>query len=55
MNYLPRKIVTGNSLENAMILDMAMGGSTNTLLHSLAIAHEAGATDFNMKLINELK
>jgi len=55
-NYplLPRKIVNKKSLENAMILDMAMGGSTNTLLHSLAIAHEAGAVDFDMKLINGL-
>lgn len=51
---LPKKIVNRKSLENAMILDMAMGGSTNTLLHSLAIAHEGEAHDFNMELINEL-
>jgi dihydroxy-acid dehydratase len=51
---LPAAIVNENALENAMILDMAMGGSTNTLLHTLAIAHEANAAEFSMKLINEL-
>jgi dihydroxy-acid dehydratase len=39
---LPREIVTAESVDNSMILDMAMGGSTNTVLHMLAIAHEAG-------------
>jgi dihydroxy-acid dehydratase len=39
---LPREIVTSDSIDNAMILDMAMGGSTNTVLHILAIAREAG-------------
>ena len=39
---LPREIVTHDSIDNAMILDMAMGGSTNTVLHMLAIAREAG-------------
>lgn len=55
-NYplLPRKIVTRGSLENAMILDMAMGGSTNTVLHSLAVAQEAEAYDFDLSLINAL-
>jgi dihydroxy-acid dehydratase len=38
----PRDIVTLESLDNAFALDMAMGGSTNTVLHTLAIAHEAG-------------
>ncbi len=38
----PRDIVTRRSLDNAFALDMAMGGSTNTVLHTLAIAHEAG-------------
>lgn len=51
---LPASIVNENALENAMILDMAMGGSTNTLLHTLAIAYEARAGEFTMKLINEL-
>jgi len=39
---LPRDIVTADSLDNAFCLDMAMGGSTNTVLHALAIAREAG-------------
>ena len=38
---LPRDLVTRDALDNAFILDMAMGGSTNTVLHALAIAHEA--------------
>ncbi len=38
----PRDIVTEKSLDNAFAVDMAMGGSTNTILHALAIAHEAG-------------
>ena len=39
---LPRSIATFEAFENAMTLDIAMGGSTNTVLHILAIAHEAG-------------
>ncbi len=50
---LPLKIVTQESLENAMTLDIAMGGSTNTILHLLAIAREA-RIDFSMKDIDEL-
>ncbi len=46
----PRDIVNKNSLENAVMLDVALGGSTNTVLHLLAIAHEAkvdlGLKDF---------
>ena len=38
----PRDIVTEQAIDNAMALDMAMGGSTNTVLHVMAIAHEAG-------------
>jgi dihydroxy-acid dehydratase len=38
----PRQIVTRKAIENAMAVDMAMGGSTNSVLHLLAIAHEAG-------------
>lgn len=38
----PRDIVTRASIDNAFALDMAMGGSSNTVLHTLAIAHEAG-------------
>src|SRR5690606_26326689 len=39
---LPRNIATPAAFENAMALDIAMGGSTNTILHLLAAAHEAG-------------
>jgi len=39
---LPRRIMTKKAFENAFTLDMAMGGSTNTVLHLLAMAHEAG-------------
>ncbi|MGB9692086.1 MAG: dihydroxy-acid dehydratase [Candidatus Sumerlaeaceae bacterium] len=49
----PRDIATLEAFDNAMILDMAMGGSTNTLLHVLAIAHEAGVP-YSMERINEL-
>ncbi|GMU21892.1 MAG: dihydroxy-acid dehydratase [Phycisphaerae bacterium] len=49
----PRDIATFDAFANAMVLDMAMGGSTNTLLHILAIAHEAGVP-FTMQHINEL-
>jgi dihydroxy-acid dehydratase len=41
-SVLPRSIATFEAFENAMALDIAMGGSTNTVLHILAIAHEAG-------------
>jgi dihydroxy-acid dehydratase len=41
-NITPRSIVTAEALDDAFALDMAMGGSTNTVLHALAIAHEAG-------------
>lgn len=50
---LPRSIGTYEAFENAMTLDIAMGGSTNTVLHILAIAHEAGL-DFSMKDIDRL-
>ena len=50
---LPRSIATKASFENAMTLDIAMGGSTNTILHLLAIAQEAGV-DFTMKDIDRL-
>lgn len=49
----PRDIATLSAFDNAMILDMAMGGSTNTLLHVLAIAYEAGIS-YSMERINEL-
>ena len=52
-SVLPRNIASRNAFLNAMTLDIAMGGSTNTVLHLLAVAQEAGA-DFNMKDIDEL-
>ena len=50
---LPKELVTKNSLDNALTLDMAMGGSTNTVLHTLAIAREAGVA-FTLERMNEL-
>ena len=52
-SLLPRSIVTKKTLENAMTLDIAMGGSTNTVLHILAVAHEAGVK-FTMEDIDKL-
>lgn len=52
-SVLPRSIATKEAFENAMALDVAMGGSTNTVLHSLAIAHEAGA-DFTLDDIDRI-
>ena len=50
---LPRSIATREAFLNAMSLDIAMGGSTNTVLHLLAVAREAGV-DFTMKDIDTL-
>ncbi len=52
-SVLPRSIASKKAFENAMTLDIAMGGSTNTILHLLAIAQEA-AVDFTMEDINRL-
>jgi len=52
-SVLPRSVATREAFLNAMSLDIAMGGSTNTVLHLIAIAHEAGV-DFTMKDIDEL-
>jgi dihydroxy-acid dehydratase len=52
-SVLPRGIATLRAFENAMTLDIAMGGSTNTVLHLLAAAHEAGV-DFSMRDIDRL-
>jgi len=49
----PSDIITRKSIDNAMVLDMAMGGSTNTVLHSLAVAAEAGI-DYDIKRIDEI-
>ncbi|MDD5482432.1 MAG: dihydroxy-acid dehydratase [Kiritimatiellae bacterium] len=50
---LPREIVAVSALDNAFALDMAMGGSTNTVLHALAIAREAGV-DYDLERINSI-
>jgi dihydroxy-acid dehydratase len=52
-SVLPRKIANKKAFENAMTLDIAMGGSTNTVLHILAAAHEGGV-DFTMADIDRL-
>jgi len=52
-NIKPRDLVTSESIRNAFALDMAMGGSTNTVLHTLAIAIEAGL-EFDLKELNEI-
>ena len=52
-SVLPRSIASRQAFLNAMTLDIAMGGSTNTVLHLLAIAHEAGV-HFTMDDIDEL-
>ncbi|MCD4780845.1 MAG: dihydroxy-acid dehydratase [Candidatus Omnitrophica bacterium] len=49
----PLDILSKQSIDNAFILDMAMGGSTNTVLHVLALAHEAGIK-YNLKRLNKL-
>lgn len=50
---LPRDVANFKAFENAMTLDISMGGSTNTVLHLLAMAHEGGV-DFTMEDINRL-
>jgi len=49
----PRDIINNNSICNAFVVDMALGGSTNSVLHLMAIAHEAGA-DFPLEKVNEI-
>jgi dihydroxy-acid dehydratase len=49
----PRDIVNEKAIDNAFALDMAMGGSTNTVLHTLALAHEAGL-EYSLERINQV-
>lgn len=49
----PRDLITKETIDDAFALDMAMGGSTNTVLHTLAIAHEA-EIEYNVREINEV-
>ncbi len=52
-NTTARQIVTAEAIDDAFALDMAMGGSTNTVLHTLALAHEAGI-DYPLERINHV-
>lgn len=52
-NLRPRDIVTAQAIDNAFALDMAMGGSTNTVLHTIAIAREAGV-DYPLARLNDV-
>ena len=52
-NLTPRQIVTAEAFDDAFALDMAMGGSTNTVLHTLALAHEAGI-NYSLERINKI-
>ena len=52
-NIRPRDIMTAEAFRNALIVDMALGCSTNTMLHLPAIAHEAGV-ELNLDMANEL-
>jgi len=49
----PKDVITMDSLHNAFAVDMALGGSTNSVLHLAAVAHEAGL-DFPLSLINKI-
>jgi len=52
-NIRPKEIITRDSIYNAFAVDMALGGSTNSVLHLTAIAHEAGV-DFTLSWLNEI-
>lgn len=52
-NLKPRDIITNEAISNAFIVDMALGGSTNSVLHLLALASEAGI-DFSLTRVNEI-
>jgi dihydroxy-acid dehydratase len=52
-NIKPKDIITADAIFNALTVDMALGGSTNSVLHLMAIAHEAGI-DFKLAMVNEI-
>jgi len=52
-NLTPRQIVNAEAIDDAFALDMAMGGSTNTVLHTLALAHEANV-EYDLARINQV-
>ncbi|HNC75403.1 MAG TPA: dihydroxy-acid dehydratase, partial [Elusimicrobiota bacterium] len=53
MGLTPRQLITPEAIDDAFALDMAMGGSTNTVLHTLAFTHEAGI-DYPLERINKV-
>ena len=53
LDIKPSDVLTHDSIDNAMMLDMAMGGSTNTVLHTLAVAKEAGV-DYSIERMDEI-
>lgn len=53
LDLKPRDIVTEKAIDNAFALDMALGGSTNTVLHTLALANEA-EIEYPLERINEV-
>ncbi len=53
-NICPRDIITADSIRNAFTVDMALGGSTNSVLHLMAIAHEAGVA-FSISELNDIR
>ncbi|WP_101913040.1 dihydroxy-acid dehydratase [Megasphaera vaginalis (ex Bordigoni et al. 2020)] len=53
-NILPKQIVTKEAIENAIAVDMAIGGSTNTILHLTALAYVAGIDDFSVDCFNKM-
>jgi dihydroxy-acid dehydratase len=52
-NVCPRDIINKDSIHNAFTVDMALGGSTNSVLHLIALAHEAGV-DFPLSMVNQI-
>ena len=52
-NVCPRDIINKDSIHNAFTVDMALGGSTNSVLHLIAVAHEAGV-DFPLSMVNQI-
>lgn len=52
-NLCPSQIITRASIDNAIVMDMAMGGSSNTVLHLMAVANEAGI-DYSINRMDEI-
>lgn len=52
-NVVPKKIINADAIYNAFTVDMALGGSSNSVLHLMAIANEAGV-EFNLPMVNDI-